>query len=151
MAAETKKPEFTIREMLFPEYETVMRLWAEAGLPYKPQGRDAPDRVRAERERGCAFFLVAEAGGELVGAVIGTHDGRKGWVNRLAVVPKWRRRGVGRRLVEAVEARLAERGIEIVAALVETANTPSLRLFAELGYLHDPGIAYFSKRKSPKV
>ena len=36
---------------------------------------------------------VAEAGGELVGVVLGTHDGRKGWINRLAVAPAYQRRG----------------------------------------------------------
>jgi ribosomal protein S18 acetylase RimI-like enzyme len=140
-----------IRDMAPEEYPAVMRLWAEARLPFKPQGRDAPLRVQAELRAGRAIFLVAEVEGRLVGSVIGTHDGRKGWINRLAVAPSHRRRGIARRLVEAAEARLAEEGIEVMAALIESDNTASLAFFTHIGYLHDPQIEYVSRRKSPEV
>ncbi len=140
-----------IREMEPHEYPAVMQLWAEAGLPVKPQGRDAPERVEAERRSGRAIFLVAESEGRLVGVVIGTHDGRKGWINRLAVAPAYRRRGIASRLVRELEERLAALGLEVVAALIESTNTASLAFFTALGYLHDPGIEYVSKRNSPEA
>lgn len=130
------------------EYEAVLRLWTDAGLPYRPLGRDSPEKVAIELQRGTAVFLAAEASGELVGVVLGTHDGRKGWINRLAVASAWQRRGIARLLVREVEARLAARGMEITAALVETPNQASLAFFLEIGYLHDAEIEYVSKRRS---
>ena len=149
--AQADIPGVTIRAMKLGDYSAVQRLWTEAGLPFRPQGRDRPDRVAAELERGTAVFLVAEVDGKLAGVVLGTHDGRKGWINRLAVVPAQRRRGIARLLVCAVETRLAALGIEITAALIETPNQASLDFFRAIGYVHGTDIEYVSKRRSPDV
>ncbi len=137
-----------IREMTLADLEAVVALWVEAGLPFRPEGRDRPDRMKVEMERGTAVFLMAEAGDRLVGVVLGTHDGRKGWVNRLAVAPAFQRRGIAARLVRELEARLETLGLEIVAALIESDNRSSLEFFRAIGYLHDPEIEYVSKRRS---
>ena len=116
MASAPDDREVTVREFSLEDYDGVVGLWTAAGLSFRPNGRDRRDRVAAELERGVAVFLVAESAGRLVGTVLGTHDGRKGWINRLAVAPDCRRRGIGRLLVEEVEARLEALGPEITAA-----------------------------------
>ncbi len=151
MSGQQAALDVTIRDLRLEEYPAVMGLWVEAGLPFRPCGRDKQDRVEAELERGSAVFLVAEAGGRLIGVVLGTNDGRKGWINRLAVAPAYRRRGIARRLVGEVEGRLAAIGIEITAALIETSNTASLAFFKETGYVHGEEIEYVSKRSGADV
>lgn len=145
----------TMRELrpadLAGDYPAVTGLWTEAGLSFRPQGRDRIERVAIELERGSACFLLAEEAGRLVGVVIGTHDGRKGWINRLAVAPAYRRRGIAARLVREVEDRLATTGIEINAALIESPNVASLAFFCSIGYIHDPHIEYVSKRRSAET
>jgi ribosomal protein S18 acetylase RimI-like enzyme len=141
-------PEVEVREFRLEDYEAVLDLWIAAGLSFRPRGRDRRDRLAAELTRGRAVFLVAESEGYLVGTVLGTHDGRKGWINRLAVVPEWQRRGIARLLVGEVETRLEALGLEITAALVETPNEGSLRFFRAIGYVHDPQIEYLSRRRS---
>lgn len=138
-----------VRALRMEEYDAVLRLWTEAGLAYRPRGRDRRDRVAAELSSGSAVFLVALMGGEVVGVVLGTHDGRKGWINRLAVAPAYRRRGIAKRLVQEAEVRLAALGLEITAALIESPNQASLAFFRRIGYVHDPDIEYVSKRRSP--
>lgn len=138
----------TIRELRMEDYDAVLQLWTHAGLSFRPCGRDRPDRVAVELHSGTAVFLVAEVCGELVGVILGTHDGRKGWINRLAVAPGLRRQGIGRLLVREVEARLAALGMEITAALIETSNHESLAFFREIGYVHNEEIEYVSKRRS---
>jgi ribosomal protein S18 acetylase RimI-like enzyme len=145
---DTDAQEVRIRDMRLDDYQAVTRLWAEAGLSYRPLGRDRPDKMRVEMERGTAVFLVAEAGGQLVGVVLGTHDGRRGWINRLAVAPAFQRRGIASRLVREVESRVEELGIEIVAALIESENDASLGFFQAIDYLHGADIEYVSKRRS---
>jgi len=149
MVQKTEVPEVTIRDLTMQDYDSVLRLWVDAGLPFRPLGRDRPERVSTELRRGTAVFLVAESGGEVVGVVLGTHDGRKGWINRLAVAPGFQRRGIARRLVGQVEERLATLGLEITAALIESPNQASLKFFQEIGYTRDPEIAYVSRRRSP--
>jgi len=87
----------------------------------------------------------------LVGSILGTHDGRKGWMNRLAVVPEYRRNGIARMLITETEKRLAGLGIEIFACLIEDWNLSSLQFFKELGYTKHYDIHYLSKRKHTDV
>ncbi len=90
----------------------------------------------------------AEGVETIVGVVLGTHDGRKGWVNRLAVLPEYRRRGVGRALVRELERRFRALGLNITGALVEDWNDTSLRAFRAMGYKVHRDIIYLSKRRS---
>jgi ribosomal protein S18 acetylase RimI-like enzyme len=139
----------TIRGMTPEDYPSVTRVWDAADLPYRPLGRDRPEKIRAELERDTALFLVAEADGEVVGVVLGTHDGRRGWINRLAVLPAHQHRGIARRLVHEVERRVEALGIDIVAALIESDNEVSIEFFRAIDYLHAPDVEYVSKRRSP--
>jgi ribosomal protein S18 acetylase RimI-like enzyme len=61
---------------------------------------------------------VAEVDGRIVGALIAASDGWRGSMYRLAVDPQYRGRGIARRLVACGEARLRERGVPRVTALV---------------------------------
>ncbi len=140
-----------IRQLSMDDYDDLIRLWQEAGLPSRPHGRDSREAIARQTEGGTSLFLGAEEGGKLVGAVLGTHDGRKGWINRLAVHPSHRRRGIDRALVHAAEARLEAMGIEVIGSLIEDWNEESMTFFARLGYVAHKDIAYFSKRRSPET
>ncbi len=137
-----------IRRLKPEEYAELVDLWENAGLPYRPRGRDSQDRIACEAESDCTFFLVAEETGTLIGSVLGTHDGRKGWINRLAVRPGFRNQGIARALVAEVEARLLDRGIEIVCCLIEGWNEGSMAFFERIGYLGHENVTYYSKRRS---
>ncbi len=143
--------EISVREFRIDDYDALIALWNDAQLPHRPKGRDRLDRIERELERGNAVYLVAEVDGKLVGSVLGTHDCRKGWINRLAVAPEFRQRGVARMLVNEVENRLYELGIEMVACLVYDSNTRSMELFEKLGYKRESNIVYFTKRGSTDV
>ncbi len=133
------------------DYEDVIRLWREAGLPYKPQGRDRKDNIEIELKRGIAIFLIAEKKGNIVGTVLATHDGRKGWINRLAVKRQFRRMGIAKALIKRAERELKDRGIHIIACLIEEDNQASIGVFNTLGYKHYKGILYFTKRESQEI
>ncbi|MBE0712033.1 MAG: GNAT family N-acetyltransferase, partial [Candidatus Aminicenantes bacterium] len=80
-----------------------------------------------------------------------THDGRKGWINRLAVDAALRKRGIGAFLVREAEGWLESRGMDILACLIEDDNAVSMAVFEKLGYKKHPEIIYFAKRKYPGV
>jgi ribosomal protein S18 acetylase RimI-like enzyme len=140
--------DLVIREFRLSDYDALIKLWNNAKLPYKPAGRDKKDNISREIERANAVFLVAEKEGVLIGSAFGTHDGRKGWINRVAVLPKWRRRGIAARLVNEIESHLNRLGIEIVACLIENWNEESMKFFERIGYKRHSDIYYFSKRRS---
>lgn len=151
MTQERDIPAVTIRDMLLGDYNAVQRLWIDAGLSFRPRGRDSLENVAVQLEQGTSVFLLAEVDGELAGVVLGTHDGRKGWINRLAVASAYRRRGIARLLVSEVEARLAALGLEITAALIETPNEESFAFFQAIGYIYDAEIEYVSRRRSAET
>jgi len=140
-----------IREFNINEYNALIKLWNDAQLPFKPKGRDKLDKIEYELKQRSNIFLVAEINGKLVGSVFGTHDGRKGWINRLAVSPEFQRQNIAKKLIAEVEDRFSELGIEIIACLVEDWNTNSLKVFEKLGYKNHSDIVYFSKRKDSNV
>jgi ribosomal protein S18 acetylase RimI-like enzyme len=95
-------------------------------------------------------MIGLEVDGRLVGVVLATHDGRKGWINRLAVLPAHRRSGYAVRLVAEAESVLRAEGISVIAALIEPQNEASLELFRKLGYEDASGLHYVRKKDSPE-
>ena len=142
-----------IREFRAEDYDRVMELWAAGGLPLKPEGRDSRAALLGQIGLPNVRFLVAAAGagGRVVGTVLATHDGRKGWINRLAVDAPLRRRGLGARLVAEAERWLEAQGMDILACLIEDDNARSMAVFEKLGYRKHPEIIYFAKRRHPGV
>jgi ribosomal protein S18 acetylase RimI-like enzyme len=95
-------------------------------------------------EAGDALLLLAERDGEPVGyALAHLQDGpddtyplgeRYAEIYTLSVTPEHRGLGIGGRLMDSIETRLAELGIRDIAvsAMVETAS--ALRFYARRGY-----------------
>lgn len=137
--------------MNIADYDDLIKLWNEAGLPYRPKGRDRKEKIAKELKNSNAVFLLAIFRKEIIGSIFGTHDGRKGWINRLAVSPAYRKLGLAKKLIEEVEKILTELGIEIIACMIEDWNNSSMKLFEKVGYKRHPDIFYFTKRYDPDV
>lgn len=142
---------WTIVTLTANDYDAVLQLWKEAGLPIRGAGRDSREQFAAQLASGLQTVIGARDDDRLVGVVVTTHDGRKGWINRLAVHPDYRRQGIGRRLISEAEQVLRDQGTRIIGALIENGNTASLTLFEQAGYVDYPGIHYVSKRESHDV
>jgi N-acetylglutamate synthase len=90
----------TVRAMHLDDYVQVARLWQRSeGVGLSES--DSLDGVAAFLLRNPGLSAVAESStGEIVGAVLCGHDGRRGYLHHLAVDAAHRRRGVARRLLE---------------------------------------------------
>lgn len=135
------------------DYDAILALWQAAGLSIRPVGRDSREAFAKQLAGDTQTVIGLEVDGQLVGVVLATHDGRKGWINRLAVHPDYRRRGYAKQLLSEAERVLKEQhGLQIVAALVEAWNEASLELFQRAGYTTlEEGVYYLSKRDSWEV
>jgi ribosomal protein S18 acetylase RimI-like enzyme len=140
-----------VRFLKRQDIPSLLELWRAANLTIRPAGREHPDRLASELAEYPRNFMGAFDGDRLVGALIATWDGRRGWINRLAVHPQARRRGLATRLIAAAEAELKSRGALVIAALVEPSNVPSLSLFSASGYRDVPRAVFLSKREGPDV
>ncbi|UCG68174.1 MAG: GNAT family N-acetyltransferase [Thermoplasmata archaeon] len=140
-----------IRNISFDSYDSLIALWERSGLSYRPEGRDAKEGMKIEFERNPDLLIGAFEDNELIGAIIGTDDGRKGWINRLAVDPNYRKKGVATDLIYALESALKKRGRRIICTLIEDWNENSLSLFKNAGYIKHKDIFYLSKREGDHV
>ena len=140
-----------IRRLTIKDYDALVSLWSRAGLPFKPEGRDSKECVEKQIAVNPDFVYGAFSDGRLVGTIMLSSDLRKGWVNRLAVDPDYRRRGVAIALIEESEKTLRKHGLKIFCSLVEDSNKPSKSLFRKCGYTEQRSITYFSKRDNNAI
>ncbi len=141
-----------IRTLKIEDYNAIIELWKRADLPFKPKGRESTGTMKRQMKAFPEFFIGAFHEGILVGVVIGSYDGRmKGWINRLAIDPKYSRQGIAQQLINKVEKTLEKHDAAIFCALIETPNEDSLSLFQKMGYIAHPDVLYVSKRKSEDI
>jgi len=127
-----------VRAATGDDVPAVQVLWRTAGV----QPLDE-EELAVTLEHGPGLLVVADAPGSgVVGVVLGTFDGRRGWVHRLAVHPGHRRGGLATTLVADVERRLHERGARRVNLLVLPDNASALQFWQRRGYLPCPDVLH---------
>lgn len=124
-----------VRQFAWPDYDDVTDVWEAAGRDVLPRAE-----LETKLERDPQLFLVAQHGDAVAGVVLGTFDGRRGWILRLAVHPGHRRLGIARRLVGELETRFAALGCPRVNLLVMPDNVEGLEFWRALGYLPFPDV-----------
>jgi ribosomal protein S18 acetylase RimI-like enzyme len=124
-----------IRSFSYPDdLPAVIRLWSTAGPGVHLGRSDEPAEIEKKLERDPDLFLVAEDDGGLIGAVLGGFDGRRAIVYHLAVDPGRRREGLGRHLMDELEARLRAKGCVKMYLLVTKDNPQALRFYERSGW-----------------
>lgn len=141
---------YQIRQLNINDHEELIQLWQRCELSHRPKGRDSYEKMAKEFKRHETCILGMFDDDKMIGSVIGSSDGRKGWINRLAIDPDYRGQGLAGKLIEECEDFLHNLGIKVIAALIEGDNDPSFRAFKKAGYIFADNIAYCSKRTSPE-
>lgn len=134
-----------IRGFELDDHAAAAELWRASDHMSVPP-REELDRVLAQAPE---LVLVAEDDGRLVGVVVGTDDGRRGWIFRLAVAPDRRREGIGEALVDEVERRLVDRGAVHIRLLVVGANATARRFWEAAGYEPFEDVVMYVKDVGP--
>jgi len=101
---------FTIRVMTIADYDAVIDLMSKTpGISL----RDADSREATARYllRNPQMSFVAEVGEALGGCVMCGHDGRRGYLQHLVVLPEYRRQGIAKSLVQRCLSSLEAQGI----------------------------------------
>lgn len=136
-----------ISEMTIVDYGAVTALWRNTenvGL----SDADSAENIAAYLARNPGFSFVARCHGEIVGAVLGGHDGRRGYLHHLAVMPKFRKQGLGRALVEESMARLSEAGIQKSHIFIFDENAAGKEFWSRTGWKLRQNLKVMSKQMS---
>ena len=103
---------YRLRDFALADYDSVLALWRSCeGIGLSES--DTREAIAAYLVRNPGLSLVAtDEAGVVVGAILGGHDGRRGYLHHLAVAPAHRGRGLGRSLVDATLGCLRRLGIQ---------------------------------------
>ena len=91
------------------------------------------------------LFFVAEVGSKVVGTIMAGYDGHRGWIYSLAVLPEYRMKGVGARLVRHSEKQLQRLGCPKVNLQIMQGNEAVVEFYRKLGYQTEPRISMGKK------
>ena len=80
------------------------------------------------------LFIVAEYQGVIIGYAVGERWGDVGRIVSIAVHPSYQGRGIGSKLLEALEEKMLTRGVKTVRLEVGVSNTPAINLYLKHGY-----------------
>lgn len=108
--------------------------------------RDADSQSSLEiyLSRNPGLSLIARVAGSFAGFVLSGHDGRRGYLHHLLVLPEHRRRGVGRYLVAAATEELRRIGSSKIHVDVLSDNTDAQTFWIRLGWVHRPDLRKYS-------
>ena len=130
-------------------YDEVYTLWQRCsgvGL----SSADERDQITAYLARNPGLSFVAVEGSAVVGAVLCGHDGRRGYIHHLAVDDDYRRRGIGKRLVEECLAALQEAGIQKCHLLIFHENEDGIAFWEAGGWTLRRDIMVMSRHLSTR-
>jgi N-acetylglutamate synthase len=139
-----------IREMSIADYNEAIALWqATEGMGISAaDSRDAIARYLL-RNPGMSFIArqVEWAGGpgEVVGAVLCGHDGRRGYLHHLAVRLDFRQHGLGRQLVDRCMDSLQKEGIDKCHLFVYKTNELGRAFWERTGWTERKTLVIMSK------
>ncbi len=148
-----RESNFLVRRMSPGDTDAVVELWKgtvayHAGIDARLEVREGSEEefrrflTRIVSSREDVIILVAEVDGEVVGFLIGMVRERTpvfirsihGYITDIYVDPGFRRRGIGRRLVETAVEWFAARGLDHVRLQVAAANAAGIAFWKNLGF-----------------
>ena len=133
----------TIREFAWDDYPAIIALWTAVLGGVKPE--DERPRLADTLARNRGLFLVAEEGGQVVGTVLGTFDGRRGYLYHVAVNPTFQRRGIARALLGEIESRLWALGAQKLHLRTHRENAGAIAFYRAIGWEPDGPVMHLRK------
>ena len=111
----------------------VTALWAQV-FPDDPPHNAPPLVFDAKLAANDGLLFVAVHGPAVVGTAMAGYDGHRGWLYSVAVLPGYRRRGVGTALVRHAVDALRVRGCSKVNLQVRATNAAVVGFYESLGF-----------------
>ena len=129
-----------VRPFRMQDYDAAFALWRRCeGIGLGASDTKAAIAAYLRRNPGLSF--VAHRKGRLVGTVLCGHDGRRGYLHHLAVSKRYRREGLGRRLVDICLESLRRMDIHKCNIFVFADNVEGLTFWTRTGWTPRPDLS----------
>lgn len=121
------------RAMSLDDYSELMELWA--GIEgVRLRDVDSYQGIKKYLGRNPGLSFVAVDGNQVVGTIMAGHDGRRGYIQHLAVAEAYRRSGIASELVRRCLEALEHEGIAKSHLMILAANQTGKRFWESLGW-----------------
>ncbi|MBR1483382.1 MAG: GNAT family N-acetyltransferase [Ruminococcus sp.] len=133
----------TIRPMTLDDYDEVFAMWQ---ITTKRALSQADEKTQIARylRRNEGMSQVAVADGKIVGTVLAGHDGRRGFIHHMAVLPAYRRRRIGHMLAEEAIRRITADGIDKTHIFCYQNNETGQQFWNDFGFRKRDDVFVFS-------
>jgi RimJ/RimL family protein N-acetyltransferase len=128
-----------LRPVTLDDLPEMMALWRAAAIQISPTDSEQGLRRHLALSGNLAWVLC-DGTGRMIGTLLGSDDGRRGWINHLAIHPDVQGHGYGQRLITAVTTRLTAQGCEKVNLLVRQTNQQVVPFYENIGFAVDDNI-----------
>nr|WP_275665490.1 GNAT family N-acetyltransferase [Vibrio sp. Isolate33] len=133
--------------MLIEDYESVINLWCQTeGMSIRDA--DSKESIASYLERNAGLSFVAESNDTIVGAVLVGTDGRRGYLQHLAVDTNFRGQKLGCQLVSEAVNALAGLGIPKTHLFVYNDNINAQQFYEKLGWFPRDEVRMYSYNSS---
>jgi ribosomal protein S18 acetylase RimI-like enzyme len=128
-----------IRPYRSSDEDAVVGLWVACQLigSLNNPRQDIARKLRVNPE----WFLIGELDGKIVATCMVGYEGHRGWINYLAVAPKYRKRGVARQIMDEAERLLRQVGCPKINLQVRAANAQVIEFYKSIGFRVDDVIS----------
>ena len=126
--------QITYREMHPGDHQFLYELWEETpGLCIREA--DTYQGFTSFLERNPGFSFVAESQKQILGGILGGHDGRFGSIHHLVVLPEFRKQGIGKQLVTLSLDKIRSAGLEKCHIFINKDNQAGVDFWKNLDWI----------------
>jgi len=137
-----KQAVFGIQPMMIANYTELQHLWLSTPGMGLNDLDDSREGIASFIARNPRTSFVAEQDGQLTGAIMAGHDGRRGYIYHTCVRADRQGEGIGRALVEAALDALRAEGIHKVALVAFRRNEQGNAFWEKMGFSTREDLVY---------
>ena len=134
-----------IRPMIIEDYDDVYRLWTLTKGMGLNNLDDTKTGINIFLQRNPNTCFIATFHNEIIGTIISGHDGRRGYIYHTAVSEKFRKKGIGQKLVTSSLSALKTEGINKVVLVVFSKNKLGNLFWEKIGFRKREDLIYRDK------
>lgn len=139
-----KKNNILMRKVKLSDFEQIFSLWEKAGLSLASKQIEFYDFQNILKLKSSSCFVLTDKQ-DIVGCILGTFNGRRGWIYHLAVHPSYQHLGLGSLLLNAVEKELKKKGAHKINLGVTFTNLKVIPFYEKSGFTIMTDALYLTK------
>jgi SpoVK/Ycf46/Vps4 family AAA+-type ATPase len=132
---------FRVRDFHPEDIDAVLRLWEETRTDSDPVYGLSEVISSCQEDHA----VVAVQDDRVIGAAVGRAAHAQGWIVFVATQTEWQDRGVGKRMLEALEKRMAGLGLQKLSVLLPESAVRT-DAFSDQGFVAKKNLRYFERQ-----